>query len=50
VIGPLCINGLHASGDFFAPLVATEAAPIASFARRRHHQPGRGASASCRPH
>jgi hydroxymethylglutaryl-CoA reductase (NADPH) len=33
VIGPLRINGLHASGDFFAPLATTEAALIASFAR-----------------
>jgi hydroxymethylglutaryl-CoA reductase (NADPH) len=33
VIGPLRINGLHASGDFFAPLATTEAALVASFAR-----------------
>jgi hydroxymethylglutaryl-CoA reductase (NADPH) len=33
VIGPLRINGLHANGDFFAPLATTEAALVASFAR-----------------
>lgn len=33
VVGPMRINGLHANGDFFAPLATTEAALIASYAR-----------------
>jgi hydroxymethylglutaryl-CoA reductase (NADPH) len=33
VIGPLRVNGLHANGDYFAPLATTEAALVASFAR-----------------
>jgi hydroxymethylglutaryl-CoA reductase (NADPH) len=33
VIGPLRVNGLHANGDFYAPLATTEAALVASFAR-----------------
>ncbi len=33
VIGPLKINGLHASGDFNVPLATTEAALVASYGR-----------------
>lgn len=33
VVGPMRVNGLHASGDFYAPLATTEAALVASYAR-----------------
>lgn len=33
VVGPLRVNGLNASGDFFLPLATTEAALVASYAR-----------------
>lgn len=33
LIGPLRINGLHASGDYVIPLATTEAALVASYAR-----------------
>lgn len=33
VLGPLRVNGLNASGDFFMPLATTEAALVASYAR-----------------
>lgn len=33
VVGPLRINGLNASGDYFVPLATTEAALVASYAR-----------------
>jgi hydroxymethylglutaryl-CoA reductase (NADPH) len=31
--GPLRVNGLHASGDFYVPLATTEAALVASYSR-----------------
>lgn len=33
LIGPLRINGIHAQGDFYAPLATTEAALVASYHR-----------------
>ncbi|MEM8792358.1 MAG: hydroxymethylglutaryl-CoA reductase [Pseudomonadota bacterium] len=33
VLGPLRVNGLNASGEFFIPLATTEAALVASYAR-----------------
>lgn len=33
IVGPLRVNGLNASGDYFVPLATTEAALVASFAR-----------------
>lgn len=33
VVGPIRMNGVHAKGDFFAPLATTEAALVASYAR-----------------
>jgi hydroxymethylglutaryl-CoA reductase (NADPH) len=33
IVGPLRINGLHASGEFLVPLATTEAALVASYAR-----------------
>ena len=33
LIGPLRVNGLHASGDYFVPLATTEAALVASYGR-----------------
>lgn len=33
VVGPLRINGIHASGDYFVPLATTEAALVASYGR-----------------
>ncbi len=33
IIGPMRVNGLHASGDFHVPLATTEAALVASYAR-----------------
>ncbi len=33
VIGPLRVNGVHASGDYYVPLATTEAALVASYGR-----------------
>lgn len=33
IAGPLRINGLHATGDYFLPLATTEAALVASYSR-----------------
>ena len=33
VVGPLRVNGLYASGDYFVPLATTEAALVASYGR-----------------
>ncbi|HSG47648.1 MAG TPA: hydroxymethylglutaryl-CoA reductase [Longimicrobiales bacterium] len=33
IVGPLRVNGLHARGDFYAPLATTEGALVASYAR-----------------
>lgn len=33
VIGPLRLNGIHASGDYYIPLATTEAALVASYGR-----------------
>lgn len=36
VIGPVRVNGLHASGDYYIPLATTEAALVASYGRGGH--------------
>ena len=36
VVGPLRINGLHASDDYYVPLATTEAALVASYGRGCH--------------
>lgn len=36
VAGPLRVNGLHASGDYWLPLATSEAALVASYARGCH--------------
>ncbi len=36
VAGPLRVNGLHASGDYWLPLATSEAALVASYARGAH--------------
>lgn len=48
VMGPLRVNGLNASGDFFIPMATTEGAMLASFHRGAYviSQSG-GASALC---
>jgi hydroxymethylglutaryl-CoA reductase (NADPH) len=33
IAGPLRVNGLHASGDYYVPLATTEAALVASYSR-----------------
>ncbi len=33
VVGPLCVNGIFAQGEYFVPLATTEAALVASYAR-----------------
>lgn len=33
LIGPLCVNGLHAQGDYLVPLATSEAALVASYGR-----------------
>ena len=47
VAGPLRVNGLHASGEYWLPLATSEAALVASYARGAHaiNQAG-GASAA----